>query len=151
PLEKITYILFDAGNEALKTQWLAKCMSQKRSSDMVTRLRGEAVEGAKGTLGEAREGGSSIKFDNDSKGKPPHLSMSLAHSLVFIRENDPKMPKTLFKLHDTSRNFVHVAGVESTPTGYTVTTPMGVKLEYKQAQVARFDYSTGKIAFLSKM
>jgi hypothetical protein len=44
-----------------------------------------------------------------------------------------------------------VSGAETTPTGFTVTTPAGAKIEYTPALVVKMDYSHGKRDYLSDM
>jgi hypothetical protein len=55
------------------------------------------------------------------------------------------------KLLDLQRNVVYVSGVEPTATGFTVTTPEGVKIDYTPALVSKMDYSKGKLEYLSEM
>jgi hypothetical protein len=55
------------------------------------------------------------------------------------------------KLLDTIQDVVMVSSVASKDGGLTVTTPAGAKIDFRNEQVARLDYTKGKLEYLSDL
>src|SRR5262249_26350875 len=58
---------------------------------------------------------------------------------------------TVCRLTDVHRNLLYVNEIKKEDDGYTVVTSAGATLKYTSKQVAKLDYSTGKLAYLSEL
>jgi hypothetical protein len=156
PLAAVANVLNDAQVEKYRKEWTSR-LSKKRRHDVVAILRkSEAspegvVNPLEGTLGDGDEDGKAIAFTLSAGGRKVSFALEKVHGLIFQRELDPKAPSVVCKVRDTVQDVVYASSVVSTPTGVTLTTPAGAKIEYKKDLLAQLDYSKGKLEFLSKM
>src|SRR5262249_40846794 len=112
---------------------------------------GAPPNGLEGTLGEADEKGGTIEFEMAGTDRKVPLSLAKIQGLIFLRTPDPNAPEPICKLLDNYRNTVVVSGLSMRPSGLTVTTPSGAKINYPQNLVAKLDFSKGKMEFLSDL
>jgi NPCBM/NEW2 domain len=153
PLAAISNVLTNAQEEKYQKDWrerLHDFVVKKKRRDILALLNQDVVNGLPGIIGEADEEGKNLTFTTDT-GKKRSIPMARVHGLIFQRTPDPLAPLVLGKLHDSYQNILMVSSFTTTPTGLTVTTSAGAKLDYTLQQLAKLDCSTGKLAFLSDM
>ncbi len=154
PLEAITYIQKDAQDDKVRREWKDRFLGKKRSRDLLIlkiKRKGateETYEGLEGTLGEADAEGQTIPFTTE-KGMKLNPSLAHVHGLIFLRGLDPNATPVICKFHDTSANLVMVSNLSCTEKGWLLATPAGAKISYPTDQVARLDFSKGKLTYLS--
>ncbi|HMF13468.1 MAG TPA: NPCBM/NEW2 domain-containing protein, partial [Gemmataceae bacterium] len=150
PLTAIASVLHEANNEALVRQFREYvARAKKQRADFLLVKKGDSLNGLAGTVGDGNETGDSVEFTRDETKRP--IDLAKTQGLVFFRETDPNMVPAVCKLLDTARNEIQVASVARSEKGFVVATPAGAKIEFPRAQVARLDYSKGKLTFLSDM
>jgi len=149
PLSAIANVLSDAQLDKHRKEWTAR-VAKKPQRDVVAVLKEGLPNGLEGTLGEGDDMGKTIAFTLGS-GQKIDIPLANIHGLIFFRTVDPNATPPELKLVDTYQNVVLVTNAVSTPTGLTVTTPSGCKLEYTLPQVVKLDYSKGKLLFLSDL
>ncbi|HEY7426489.1 MAG TPA: NPCBM/NEW2 domain-containing protein [Gemmataceae bacterium] len=149
PLAAVANILANAQDEKYRKEWSER-LSRKRRRDVIAMLREGTVNPVEGTLGDADAEGKTIEFQIAS-GKKGKVVLANVHGLIFQRELDPNAPPVLCKLSDTHRDFLMVSALAKTPTGLTVTTPAGARIDVPLAVVTRLDCTLDKIAFLSQV
>jgi hypothetical protein len=150
PLAVVSAFLNDAQDEKLQTQWKEQ-LAKKRTSDLLLVVSDGELTAIKGTMGDADAEGKSIDFDLDSKGNFRPVPLTKLQGIAFVRPVDPNLPSTVCTVHDSANNAVAAASVTVTPEGFTVTSPSGAKIDYTKKLVARLDYNTGKLRYLSDM
>jgi hypothetical protein len=106
-----------------------------------------------GTFTEGDETGKTIKFTYTLADQTETKDVALAstYGLIFARGVDPNAKPVACKMTDAQGNLLYVSAVVSTPTGIEVTTSSGVKIAYATTLVAKLDYTTGKVAYLSEL
>jgi hypothetical protein len=149
PLPAIANILVNASDEKHRKDWSER-VARKRRRDVVAILNEGTVNPVEGTLGAADAEGKTIEFQTAS-GRKRDLILANLHGLIFQRELDPQAPPLLCKLYTNHHDFLMVSSLTKTPTGLTVSTPAGAKIEVALDLVTRLDYTLDKIAFLSRM
>jgi len=149
PLPAVASILNDAQDEKYRRDWSER-LSRKRRRDVVAVLKEETVNALEGTIGDSDAEGKSIEFQIASgrKGKFPLANL---HGIIFQRQLDPQAPPVLCKLFGSYHDFLMVSSATKTPTGLSVTTPSGAKIEVSLDVVTRLDYTLDKLAFLSQL
>jgi hypothetical protein len=75
--------------------------------------------------------------------------MSRFRGVIYSRKAEAKT--SLFKVKDQWQDAVMVSQIAITEQGYQITTPVGLEVELPKTQVLQFDYSFGKLAYLSDL
>lgn len=152
PQEVVASYISNAQDDNIQKQWKEIVgRKPKPTSDLVVVYRENELVTLPGTVGKADADGKEILFQPRSMGDFKSIPLSGVHGIIFLRPLDPNLPSTVCTIHDSSTNVVAANAVAVTPTGYTVTTPAGAKIEYTKKLVSRFDYNTGKLRYLSDM
>jgi hypothetical protein len=149
PLAAVANILANAQDEKYRKEWSER-LSRKRRRDVIAILKGVTVNPVEGTLGDADAEGKTIEFQIPG-GEKIKVGLARLHGLIFQRELDPNAPPVLCKLSDTHHDFLMVSALTKTPTGLTVTTQAGARIDVPLALVTRLDCTLDKIAFLSQV
>lgn len=155
PLASVANLLMEAQDTKYKREWQERLKERLRKKppptrDLLAIPRTGVVNGLEGTLGEGSDDGSSISFTRSTGQKLP-IALERAHGLIFLRQHDPHQVPAVCKLVDSYEDLVMVSSVTTTDMGLTVTTPAGAKLDYAFGQLARLDYSKGRLTYLSDM
>lgn len=148
-LDTVTAILHEAQDALNRKSWQEKVLKKKRFRDILAIKKNGVVNPLEGTFGAA-----------DAKGEKIHFKMGTieadfpferAFGLYWIRKPDPDAKPVVCKVLDAHLNMFYASSITTTPTGYAIETPAGLKIEYGATQLANLDYSRGKLLFLSEM
>jgi hypothetical protein len=148
PLTGVSNLLANAQDEKFRKDWNER-LAKKRLKDVLAVVREGVVNPLEGTLGEGNKAGTAVEFA--LAGTRREVPLERVHGLIFLREIDPNAAPVLFKLTDTHRDLVMVSAVTQTDKGLSVTTPAGAKIEYANDVLVKLDYSSDKVAFLSRV
>lgn len=149
PLSSVSNYLKPAEDPQLRTDWTSR-LETKRTRDVLAVLRDGVVNPLEGTLGQGSEDGSTIEFRLTS-GQVAPVPQANVHGFIWQRTADPKALPVEFRLRDMHDNLVMGHTAETSDKTLTVTTPSGAKLTYSFDQIAKLDYSKGKLTFLSDL
>jgi hypothetical protein len=150
PLEAIHYVLCDAQDEANRAEF--KQLLGKGSSQDVLRLLSRdatAINTFEGILGEADAQGETLQFKADDS--TSNVSLARVRGLIFSRKPDDKTPPAVCKLTDVFHNVFTLQRVESAGDDFKVTTVSGLTATLPRPLVERFDFSLGKMVYLSDL
>ena len=150
PLASLSSMLANAHLEKNRKEWADILEKTSRSRDVLAKLKDGVANAVEGLIGDANEAGETIHFTLAS-GKEADVALGDVYGMMFSRKPDPNAAPVQCRLFDTHHNVVMVSGAEATPTGFTVTTPAGAKIEYTPTLVVKMDYSHGKRDYLSDM
>ena len=150
PLSGLSQMLNNANLDKNRKDWAEVLEKTSRSRDVLAKARDGVPNAVEGVIGAASASGETIHFTL-SNGREGDFALALVYGMVFSRKADPNAAPVLARLYDAQHNLVMVSGVEKTPTGFTVTTPAGAKIDYTPALVVKMDYSHGKRDYLSDM
>jgi hypothetical protein len=152
PLAGIANVLNDSQIEKNRKDWDDR-ITKKRRRDVVAVVNKEVVNPLEGTLGEGTgDTGEQILFTpivGDMKERA--VTIAAVRGLIFQRAPNPLAAAVVFKLSDSQGNQVRVASATTEGTNLMVTTPAGAKLTFSFGQLARLDYSSEKLKYLSDM
>jgi hypothetical protein len=149
PLSVVNSILNNAQDAQVREEW-QKLQAKRGNSDLLALKDSEGtVNSLAGTFGEGDEAGTAIAFETAS-GNKTKINLTRVHGMSFLRKLAADAPSAVCKVHDTSKNVL--AAVKVTYGGdFKVTTAAGVEVVYPRDLVARVDYSSGKLAYLSDL
>lgn len=152
PLTALSYILKQGHDSKIRdnSDWKAILKSRK-NLDMLVKWGQGRLNGLGGTFTDGKD--TSINFILDGRDNPVALDLGVeaVQGCVFVNRLDPGAPVTLCRLTDLNQNQLRVAKLEMADGVITATTVFGGTFSYKPDQVARLDYNSGKLTFLSDL
>jgi hypothetical protein len=149
PLSQINYVLNEAQDKNVRDQWKGFLTKQGNHDLVAVKQKGGTVGTLEGTLGEGDDKGENISFQYNDRTLP--VKLERVHGMSFFRKTDPSRPEPICKLIDTSNNVLVVLKMVQTPTGYTMTTVCGAKVEFPAQLLSKLDFSKGRLEYLSDM
>jgi hypothetical protein len=150
PMKAISHLVQEAHEPKMRQEWQT-ILGKRTTHDLVAIKAADGVVNAlEGTLGDADDKGETIDFELSS-GRKVKLGLARVHGLAFVRKPDADSPPTLCTATDVDRSTLAVAKIGLDDKGFTITTPAGVKVDYPKAQLARLDFSRGKLTYLSDL
>jgi hypothetical protein len=128
-------------------------LAAKRGRFDVVAIRSEGrLNALEGTLGGGVAPGDGIEFTIQGTEIKTTPKLAKIAGLVFVSRPNPNAATPMCKVHDLARNSLVAANVEWTDKSVDVTTVAGLKVTYpKPTQLARLDFSQGKLTYLSDL
>jgi hypothetical protein len=150
PLDLISYVVHDANEEKVRQEWQGFLAGRGTTDLLFIKDANGAINRLEGTVGDGDEKGETIEFQRGpgQRFRPP---LARVHGIIFSRKPDQNAPPLVCKVHDAHRNLLMASKLSLGASGFTVTTVAGAKLEYPKQMVAKFDYSKGKLTYLSDL
>jgi hypothetical protein len=166
PLDVLSSILVRGEVEKFRFDWKDRVLNAKGRDAIVVNRAGVASN-VFCTFGEGNKDGTKIAaavvIDDEvvnserilgriKDDATPEEKKKEDRGFIFKYTLGPKAPSPVCKLFDTIGDTLYVADVLPGKDGaLTVTTPAGVKIEFTKAQLARLDYTPGKLDYLSDL
>jgi hypothetical protein len=156
PVAAISHVLNDAQDQKTRDQW-KEIVAKKGERDILAIKAEGEINRVEGTFGDGDEKNQTIAFDVKQTGQTVHPNLGKVHGVIIVRKPDENAPETLCKVFDTGNNILAAAKITLGESSFVVTTVSGAKIEYPKAgkveegkpAVARLDFSSGRLAFLS--
>jgi hypothetical protein len=150
PLASVSYVLNNAQDKNERDDW-KRLLSKQGSRDFIA-IKKEGVSNTlEGTLGQGDAEGKTIGFEPKGSDAKVRVRLERIHGMSFFRKREGNLEDPLCKLTDTSGNVLVITKIAAAGGAYTFTTGAGVKLEYPGAQLAKLDFSKGKLTYLSDL
>jgi hypothetical protein len=150
PLAAVSYVLNDAQDAKNREEW-QKLLSKRGKGDLLAiKAADGVVNPLEGTLGEGDAQGDTIGFET-STGKKARPRLDRIHGMAFLRQPNSDVAPTLCKAQDLSRDLLMVAKLTMSEQGYGLTTVAGAKAEFPFKSFTRWDFSKGKLTYLSDL
>jgi len=152
PLKAVANLLHAAEDEKHRADWKSRTFNNRGREAIVVK-KGEVISNIECTLGEGDAEGKTITLAVLIDGEPTTLkrNQNAAHGFLFKTVLDPKAPPVQCKLIDTLGNTVMVAELQPREGGLKAITPAGAVLDFTYKQIARLDYTKGKLDYLSAL
>lgn len=150
PLASVATVLNDAQDKTVRENW-KRFLARQTTRDLIAIKKEGSISTLEGTLHGGDAQGKTIGFELKGAAAPVRVLLSRVHGLSFFRKREGNLEDPLCKLTDTSGNTLVVTKMAVAGGVYTFTTGAGVKLEYPAAQLARLDFSKGKLVYLSDL
>ncbi len=150
PIAQISWILNEAHDAAIVKEFKEKVLAKKKNRDIIAVKFEDVINARLGTFGDVDEKGEKIEWVTE-KGEKRELLIRNLIGLFFIRGANPEAKPVICRLSDTTRDMAYVSKVTQEGGVLTVVTSCGATIKYPLASVAKLDYSTGKLAYLSQL
>ena len=148
----VASILNEAESETNRRDWKSRVFRSRGKEGVVVKNKtGSGVSTLECTLGEGDATGTtiSIAVALGTEIETAVRKIASLRGIIFKHVLDAKAAPVTFKLLDTMQGVVMVSSVSAKDGAVSVTTPAGAKIELKAEQVARLDYTKGRLEYLS--
>lgn len=148
PTEKIRRIEFLATSSPLEAA-LSEVDSKQPAGDslVIVKRDGEAMDYITGVVGDVTAEQADFKWD----GEQVPVKRNKIAAIIFYHAKEAKLPETICELTLTDGSRVASRRAALTGSNVTAVLPAGPSVTFPLAQVARIDFSSGKIAYLGDL
>lgn len=153
PLTAVANILNDADDPAIRQEWREKHLGKKRNQDYLA-IRpkgGGAINGLEGTISGNDKGQVVFELERRGKREKHELDPARIQGLVLLNGLDLQAPPSLCQVFDVNQNLLIASRVTADAQNFTITLVCGAKLEYPRSAIARLDYRSDKLVYLSDL
>jgi hypothetical protein len=151
PMSSVFSVMKKAEDPKLRDAW-KKMLGTRGKRDLYVTQQETGLNYIQGTVLEGSADGTTVRFEQETGGKPDDLRISRAAGLVFYQPQLAVVPPTLCRVVDVFGNSLTAASVGITPEGVAVTTVAGATVKYPStALLARLDFASGNVAYLSDL
>jgi hypothetical protein len=158
PMTRLSWILNDAHDPKNVQAFKERVLGKRKARDILAIKVDDVVNPVEGTIGDADEKGETIEFlqrrVRDGKEELTKREVELSRPLALFWNQAgaaSALKPVVCRMYDLHRNLLYVSELKQEGDGYTVVTSAGATLKYTNKQVAKLDYSTGKLAYLSDL
>jgi len=152
PITALSYILKQGHDVRVRehSDWKV-ILKGRKNQDMLVRASEARLNGLGGTFTDGKD--QSINFVPEGRDTPLPINLGLeaVQGCVFVNRLDPGAPITVCRLTDLNQNVLRVARLEMKDGVITATAVFGGTFTYRPEQIARLDYNSGKLTFLSDL
>lgn len=149
PLHAIHYVICEAQNEAHRAEF-EQTIIKKPEQDVIRLLSrdGKSINTFEGFLGDVDAKGEFVQFKME--GDVSRVSMARVRGVYYNRKLDD-VPKPTCRIHDLFQNVYAASTVATAGENVELKTPTGVTMALPRGFVQRFDFSIGKLTYLSDL
>ena len=152
PITALSYVLKQGHDAKVRdnSDWKAILKSRK-NQDMLVKWGQGRLNGIGGTFTDGKDASINFVLDGRDTAVPIDLNIESIQGCAFVNRLDPGSPVTICRLTDMNQNQLRVAKLELKDGALVATTVFGGTFTYRPDQVARLDYNSGKLSFLSDL
>jgi hypothetical protein len=136
-----------AARDAKLTKQWSEIVESKAAGDLLVVRKSGALDYLEGVLGTIDADVCQFELDKE----PIPVKRAKVEGVVYYHANPPELPEAVGRLISADGTTLALRTIELTEAGLKATTPAGTELELPMEGVARFDFSSGKIAYLSDL
>jgi NPCBM/NEW2 domain len=153
PLLSVASILNDAQDAAIRQEWHQKHLSKNRTQDFLAfKLKGGGgIGGFDGTLSGNDKGDIVFELDSNGRRDRRELAPAKVQGLIFFNTLGPQAPSSVCQVHDIYHNVLVASRVAADAKGFTIATVSGATFDCPRSAVARLDYRSDKLVYLSDL
>ncbi|MFZ5828730.1 MAG: NPCBM/NEW2 domain-containing protein [Planctomycetota bacterium] len=146
PTREIAAVRLASAAEPAMTEW-QRIAALKSDGDVLVIRKEEAIDYLRGVFHDVTD--TAVEFDLDGEKIP--VKRTKVFGLIYYHATRDDLPPTVSSLVDSAGNRWSVHAVSLTDKGLAWTTPAGVKVERGWESVEQFDFSGGKVVYLSDL
>lgn len=150
PLAAVTYVLIDAHDGKVRDEWQTLLANRGRQDLLAIKDASGTVQPLKGTLGELDAASERIGFETAS-GTKTRVRLARVHGLSFFRQPSVGAAPVICKVSDTAGDMFAASRLTVAGDTVRVTTAAGAQVELPVSDLARIDFSRGKLTYLSSL
>jgi hypothetical protein len=150
PLATVVSILNDAHDPAMRQKW-QEFLGKKRNQDFLAiNLKG-TLNGLEGTISGNDNGRIVFEFERQGERRKSELDPAKVQGMILLNSLGPQAPSSLCQVHDVNQNILIASRVAGDAKAFEISTVSGAKFEYPAASIARLDYRSDKLVYLSDL
>ncbi len=150
PLTTVAYILNDAHDPVLRQKW-QEFLGKKRNQDLlVINLKG-TLNGLEGTISGGNNGRIIYEYERNRVREKRELDPAKVQGMILLNSLGPQAPSAVCQVHDVNQNVLVASRVTGDAKALAISTVSGAQFEYAAAAIARLDYRSDKLVYLSDL
>jgi hypothetical protein len=151
PAGSLHWVLCDAHDPRQEAEF-EELLRRNLGQDQLRLLSrdGQAINVFDGFIGDADTAGETLSFTPEASAKVD-VAIARVRGLIFARKLDQTAPKAVCKAQDNFGNVFNCHQVSQANGSFSLHTPAGLTLDMPVPFVQRFDFSLGKLAYLSDL
>jgi len=142
----VAAVRLQAPTEAMAAEW-SRLVESEPDADLLVVSKGDSIDYHRGTLGDVS--GQTVAFHLE--GDVVSVKRSKVFGLVYYRSAGRRLPEVACWLTDADGSRWAACSVRLEGDEFRWTTPLGLEVARPAADVARIDFSPGKIVYLSDL
>src|SRR5207244_5815537 len=146
PLFTVAYILNDAHDPTMRQKW-QEFLGKKRNQDLLV----INFNGLEGTISGSDSGRIVYEFERQGVRKKSELDPAKVQGMILLNSLGPQAPSSVCQVHDVNQNVLIANRVTGDAKGFVIHTVSGAKFEYPATAIARLDYRSDKLVYLSDL
>lgn len=140
-------VRFRGSSEVLAEQWQEIVESESQADVIVLRRSETAIDQLEGIFRDVTE--ETVEFEYDGELIP--VKRTKLEGMVYHHPSGRELPVSVCKVEETGGTVWQVRSLEVRQGGLHVSTPLGVTCELPWDQVARLNFSSSNMAYLSDL
>ncbi|HLJ96592.1 MAG TPA: NPCBM/NEW2 domain-containing protein [Gemmataceae bacterium] len=150
PLNTIAYVLNDAHDPAIRQKW-QEYLGKKRNLDLLAISRKGMLSTLEGTISGNDKGRIVFEYDGPGGRQKAELDPTKIQGMILLNSLGPQAPSAVCQVYDVNQNVLVADRVTADANGFTIRTVSGAKFEVPTAAIARLDYRSDKLVYLSDL
>ncbi|CAN5283108.1 hypothetical protein BH11PLA2_BH11PLA2_35200 [soil metagenome] len=152
PLDNLFYVVRNANDTKTREDW-QKLLKSRGKRDLFVIKQNDLLSPVPGTILTGDVAGTGVEFERETDSQKVNFKLTRATGgLVFNQPPRGVIPPTLCRLSDTLGNVLTVQSLGVVNKEVVVKTVSGATFTYPSiAAIAKLDFSTGNVAYLSDM
>ena len=150
PLELATRdiraVRLQSQTDSVAAEW-SRILESGADGDLLVIREGDSIDYHRGVLGAVDD--NVVRFDLDGELLP--VKRSKVHGLVYYQSAGRNLPEPVCRVIDSDGSQWMVRTIRLEDEDFAWTTPLGLEVTRRPAEVARIDFSQGKITYLSDL
>lgn len=145
-IRSVRFGAVDQYDSKLTKQW-TEIVESKAAGDLLAVRKNGALDYLEGVLGNIDT--DTCKFELDKESIP--VKRPKIEGLVYFHPNLPELPEATGRLSLADGGAWSLRSTQLADGKLKIKTPIGIELDVELDSVTRFDFSTGKVAYLSDL
>lgn len=146
PTQDIAAVRLQSPTDALASHW-SRIRENETETDLLVVTKDQSLDYHRGILREVTS--AAVEFQIDADRLP--VKRAKVFGLIYYHPRGRDVPEPICRLWETSGSIWAVRTIELKDGNLAWTTPLGQAVSHPLADVARFDFSQGKIVYLSDL
>lgn len=145
-VHSVRFFVPGESSEKMDRQWNEITSAQPTGDLLIIRKKG-AIDSIDGVVGDVSTDGVAFTLDGDEI----DVKRAKVEGILFAKTAGDELPEAVCALTDRKGSRLSAAVLTLENEGLEITTPAGVKTTLPLDDVAEFDFSSGKVLFLSDL
>ena len=142
----LTAVQFQSQTDAIARQW-SQIANSDRDTDLLIVRKNDSIDYHRGVIRNVTD--QTVEFELDGDLLP--VKRTKVHGLIYYRSASENLPEAVCRMTDVHGSSWAVRSISLEDDKLVLTMPLGLSVTRPLAQVARIDFSQGKVLYLGDL